>query len=179
MNFRIQSAFRHLAAGLAVWAALASSATAATLNYTLQNVKFDDGTSVTGSFTWDTTTSKLGFANIQTQNGRLTAYEYNLDNSFAVYALHGAPAGRSFMLQSHDTPRYFSFIFDNALSSGGVNTITLTGFHTPGSFECTNCGIGRAVVSGSVAAVPEPETYAMLMAGLGVVGLLARRRKSA
>lgn len=29
------------------------------------------------------------------------------------------------------------------------------------------------------AAVPEPETYAMLLAGLGIMGLLARRRKSA
>jgi hypothetical protein len=30
-----------------------------------------------------------------------------------------------------------------------------------------------------VAAVPEPETYAMLLAGLGLVGAIARRRKSA
>ena len=27
-------------------------------------------------------------------------------------------------------------------------------------------------------AVPEPETYAMLLAGLGMVGYLARRRKN-
>jgi len=32
--------------------------------------------------------------------------------------------------------------------------------------------------SGSVSSVPEPETYAMLMAGLGLVGLMARRRKA-
>jgi hypothetical protein len=31
----------------------------------------------------------------------------------------------------------------------------------------------------SVSAVPEPETYAMLMAGLGLVGFAARRRKAA
>lgn len=31
----------------------------------------------------------------------------------------------------------------------------------------------------SVAAVPEPETYGMLLAGFGLIGLLARRRKTA
>ncbi|MDD5481180.1 FxDxF family PEP-CTERM protein, partial [Rhodoferax sp.] len=29
----------------------------------------------------------------------------------------------------------------------------------------------------TVAAVPEPETYAMLLAGLGMLGAVARRRK--
>jgi hypothetical protein len=29
-----------------------------------------------------------------------------------------------------------------------------------------------------VTAVPEPETYAMLLAGLGLMGTIARRRKS-
>jgi hypothetical protein len=29
----------------------------------------------------------------------------------------------------------------------------------------------------SVAAIPEPETYAMFLAGLGMMGAVARRRK--
>jgi hypothetical protein len=31
----------------------------------------------------------------------------------------------------------------------------------------------------TTAAIPEPETYALMMAGLGVIGFVARRRKKA
>jgi hypothetical protein len=40
----------------------------------------------------------------------------------------------------------------------------------------TSASFGGAVM---LAPVPEPETYGMMLAGLGVVGLLARRRKAA
>ncbi|MDP2787337.1 MAG: PEPxxWA-CTERM sorting domain-containing protein [Pseudomonadota bacterium] len=43
-----------------------------------------------------------------------------------------------------------------------------------GPFPTMNANFNMAVV-----AVPEPETYAMLLAGLGLVGFAARRRKAA
>lgn len=34
-----------------------------------------------------------------------------------------------------------------------------------------------SAITGSISAIPEPETYAMLLAGLGLLGFMARRRK--
>jgi len=38
---------------------------------------------------------------------------------------------------------------------------------------------GLTVSGGGVGAVPEPETYALMLAGLGIVGFIARRRRGA
>lgn len=58
------------------------------------------------------------------------------------------------------------------LPSAGNYHVDITGTAT-GSFG------GTYAVGLQVAAVPEPETYAMLLAGLGVMGAIARRRKQA
>lgn len=38
-------------------------------------------------------------------------------------------------------------------------------------------GVDRLIQISAVAPVPEPETYAMMIAGLGMLGAVARRRK--
>jgi len=70
----------------------------------------------------------------------------------------------------------------------GNNSLTVTGSFVldpsmPDSYTLVIAGTavgsqgGAYNVSMSVTAVPEPAEYAMLLAGLGVVGMIARRRK--
>jgi PEP-CTERM motif-containing protein len=46
-----------------------------------------------------------------------------------------------------------------------------------GSVNATNDGFEEWATVGVAAPVPEPETYALMMAGLGIMGFVARRRK--
>ena len=46
-----------------------------------------------------------------------------------------------------------------------------------GSWKTTAGDIGNPGVSSFAPAVPEPETYAMMLAGLGLLGIAARRRR--
>ena len=69
-------------------------------------------------------------------------------------------------------------------SSDPFSTLSLN--FTPGSngsygISYLNVGgdnVGALLDNVSVSAVPEPETYAMLLAGLGLMGFIARRRKT-
>ncbi|CAM8671801.1 PEP-CTERM protein-sorting domain [Comamonadaceae bacterium] len=54
--------------------------------------------------------------------------------------------------------------------AGGIRSITIS--NSAGGIEVDHIQYGQMA-----AAVPEPETYAMLLAGLGLMGAVARRRK--
>ena len=72
--------------------------------------------------------------------------------------------------------------FDNAAGLNNVTLPTLSTLGVNGAFNSaqpltatTAFDIGSP---GAIAAVPEPETYAMLLAGLALIGGIARRRKA-
>jgi hypothetical protein len=75
---------------------------------------------------------------------------------------------------------------DIGLSSGPTSPVTSTATYTgptgtvPFQLVYAECCGGEAVLQVNLpftSAVPEPETYAMFMAGLGLMGFLARRRR--
>jgi hypothetical protein len=59
----------------------------------------------------------------------------------------------------------------------GPLTLTVTGF-AGGESSAFSASYSGLLNITTVAAVPEPETYAMMLAGLGMVGMLARRRRA-
>jgi MYXO-CTERM domain-containing protein len=67
--------------------------------------------------------------------------------------------------------------FDNSagLSGGTISTLSVNGSN--GAFTSFN-SVGSVGSPGYIAAVPEAGGYAMALAGLGALGLIARRRKA-
>ena len=74
---------------------------------------------------------------------------------------------------SADLP--FSVAAGSGFFSSGLNTIELRGQSVNNVWDAFWIS---TTVTGNVAAVPEPETYALMLAGLGLVGFAAARRKS-
>lgn len=73
-----------------------------------------------------------------------------------------------------------SYEFDGTTGSTWhtYNALTSGNYYYEIQGEATGSQGGFYSITSTVAPVPEPETYAMLLAGLGVVGSLYRRRKN-
>jgi len=68
-----------------------------------------------------------------------------------------------------DAATPFNFAFKN---------VDLVTFYPNAFSDGASIGVTNAVGAGITAAVPEPETYAMMLAGLGITALAARRRSN-
>lgn len=90
-----------------------------------------------------------------------------------TYYLGGANSFR--VVDADMVNPYVSYSFDisNALASGGDYTLR---FATVGNMGALQMGVDN--VSLSVSAVPEADTYAMMLSGLGLMGLVVRRRRN-
>ena len=104
----------------------------------------------------------------------MTGSLFDIGGSLSNVLLDGLTTGVNAVAPSY----FYTFTVagsDNSyvLSYTGTGTSSFSWLTTPST------GGGGLTVGPTVSAVPEPETYAMLLAGMGVVGAMARRRKSA
>jgi hypothetical protein len=185
----MRAGFGQRAAALAATAALAllpagSSAQAAVITWTLQNVTFDDGGTASGFFDYDTTSGRAENFDITTTGGsELLSFHYDSSSSQFFAAQVYAP--NDLLWIESNSLRYLDLGFDGALDAPGTVALTNHGGALGWSYECDNCTDVRYVTDGSVtgrAAAPEPVGWALMLIGfLGAGAALrgARRREAA
>jgi hypothetical protein len=99
--------------------------------------------------------------------------------SAALYS--GTPNSGSMVAAATGTAlpngRYSELTFANAVTPAGSYYLRVAGVVTPG--VSLGAGYSGALSVTAVTPVPEPESYAMFLAGLGVMGAIAVRRNKA
>ena len=161
---------------------LAAPVQASPINWTLGGVSFNDGGGASGTFVTDSYTGDLLSYNIVTSAGGLQAgfaYDGVYDSLYCNHCF----APNSFILVAtlgNFGDPFLHLAFVNPLTSSGINNLVLGGWPA-GSGERNNFDNdhSRVAIGGyaTAAAAPEPETTAMLLAGLGLLGFAARCRK--
>jgi PEP-CTERM motif len=177
-SFAARLSVAALCAATGIAAQAAGSAQAATLNWTLHDVTFDDGGSASGTFSTDSTTGDVIAFDITTSAGTtLGGITYDWVTSLLLG--DDIATSNSFMIATRNLDYYLEFAFANPLTSGGVDALVTSG-EPDGSWECNNCSPMRDVTGGFASTAPEPASWALMLVGFGALGLgLRTTRKSA
>ena len=161
------------------------------------NVTWAANANINGQMTWAAANSWAAGVTIGGIGGwRLPTS----DTSCLGFNCTGSEMGHLFYTELGGTPGggsgFFASISGNATAAGflnlqsnyywsgteyALNPISAWFFSTIEGVQAaglkTAARYALAVYPGDVAAIPEPETYAMMLAGLGLMGFVARRRK--
>lgn len=137
-----------------------------------------------------------GYNTLDGDNYYVDVFHVSLNGSeifTGTFGLGGGGADRVVLAPGETSVDHHDGVVDLAIPVNlkrGSNFVTFA-YSSPYSFENTDrngpegisnegWGLNSTTISGdAVAAVPETETYALLLAGLGAVGFMARRRSVA
>lgn len=154
---------------------LASMPASAAITFNLENVNFALGGTMTGSFTTSDDLSNL--------------LDFSITTSANSYGPFYGFAGRTYTLADATSLLWSSTFgltatFASPFSQIGLlfdAPLTVTGTNLAGADEFVFRIPGglRGAIGGSVAAVPEPATWGLMIGGLALVGFSMRRRKVA
>jgi hypothetical protein len=171
------------------------SANAATLNITPDTQDAVVGNSFSANVVFDSQGKGLGLGaynfDFAYDSSRLVFQSATFGSGLDVFGLGSLQATKT----STASINFYELSFDSTadILANQSSAFTLVTLHfttlATGSSTLGLTGISLADASGAdlafvtnsaqvnVAAVPEPESYAMLLAGLGLMGLIARRKK--
>lgn len=124
-------------------------------------------------------TSGLTFVNADT--AFFSKFSFTLDAksfvSSSVSALNIGTGSYS-LFKADGTETGYSWTYGAAKGADHLVTLDAGGYYfSLVGRTAANSGVYTLSSAATAVPVPEPETYAMLLAGLGVVGFVARRRK--
>ena len=146
---------------------------------------------------WDALTTDdgaLGSFVAKKQTAHDSYFNFSLDNTYNFFTTavadndaHSTMINNIAKLQKSVAPNIWNTV--SSYTFGNTSTEHNFGVQLAGDYRMEVSGYsgGTATAHGTIhtritevtPAVPEPETYALLLAGLGVMGFLARRRKLA
>lgn len=133
---------------------------------------FTQGSLLASTGTTDTFSFTLESAGSLLTEGATIAFSFfntTFDGVFSGVSLYGS--GNTLVTTGTLTNSGKGFSLSAAnLAAGTTYTLSVTGVATGSG------GFANYAVAGAVSPVPEPESYAMMLAGLAVMGAIARKR---
>jgi len=173
--------------------ACAPSSFSAPMVWRLQDVKFGDGGTAFGSFTYDASIGKILDWNIVAAHHPVdTAIDIPFVNvpscndpvcDSALRSGGGLPPRDDFIFQHGDTPAsaaFLSLITARPLTNDPGLVSLVAGIAAPGSYlTCCNNDVNTGLVSGFLDSAPEPASVFCMLAGIAaLVAVQAFRRRT-